>query len=248
MKDHHVKVTFPHIHMDGRKETTAPGLVVATEDDEEKVQYTLYQPVLSKNQVGQQLVNFHASTVVFPPRKEQSSKLLSSLDEAYGREPMVTLAAGPAPREPFRVEISGCVGVRLEGLRLLGEAGQSGVSIADSAHVSLVRCWVEAFEQGPSGRPGVFAPGRGVQVGNAGTEHDPIELLWCDIGWNDVRRPSMPVRGAALSVFASHVRLSRCYVHDNHASDKPGDITVDADSRLWGDATNHRANNTVTRR
>jgi hypothetical protein len=176
------------------------------------------------------------------------AELLRSLDEAYGRGPMVTLAAGPAPREPFRVEISGCVGVRLEGLRLLGEAGQSGVSIADSAHVSLVRCWVEAFEQGPSGRPGVFAPGRGVQVGNAGTEHDPIELLWCDIGWNDVRRPSMPVRGAALSVFASHVRLSRCYVHDNHASDKPGDITVDADSRLWGDATNHRANNTVTRR
>jgi hypothetical protein len=184
----------------------------------------------------------------FADLREQAvrdSRLLAHLDEAYAGEPMAVLLPGAEPREPYRVEMQQCSDIRIEGIRIVGCAGQSGISIVDSRSVQLVRCWVEGFEAGPSGRPGVHAVGRGLQIGNSGTDDHPIELSWCEIGWNRCTRPSVPVRGAAMSVYESRVRLSRCYLHDNRAGQAPADVLADGQSRLFGDATNHRAGNVV---
>ncbi len=168
--------------------------------------------------------------------------LVARLDEAYGALPM-SVIAGPDSdsNAAFRLVITDCADVRLEGIHLLGIRGQSGVQIVDSFDVQLIRCWLDHFESGTTGRSGHFAVGRALQIERSGDENAPVELTWCDIGWNRAVRRSMPVRGAALGAYNSVVHLSRCYVHDNVANAKPVDVTKDGESEVTGDPTNHRA-------
>lgn len=179
-------------------------------------------------------------------RAALDADLLARLDSAYAAEPLVvSLAPAGRTQDPFRLEIIACIGVRIEGIRWIGCSGQSGITISDSAGVNLTRCWIEGFESGATGRAGVHAVGRGLQVGHTGTDDDPVEVTWCAIGWNRAVRPSVPIRGAAMSAFESTVRMSRCLIHDNVANLDPPDVAVDRKGRLLGDGTNVRSGNAV---
>jgi len=168
------------------------------------------------------------------------------LEPEIGTLPMAVLApVAPGSREPYRVTLRRCKDVSIEGIQLHGCNGQSGIHIEDSYGVRIHRCWIEHFAGGPSDRSGVYGTGRAFQIEGSGNTRQPVEISWCDIGWNHAIRQGMEVRGAAAAVYKSYVKINHCYVHDNRASANPPDIVKDKESVIAGGASNHRARNTV---
>jgi hypothetical protein len=84
-----------------------------------------------------------------------------------------------------------------------------------------------------------------VHVDASGTPESPIEFSDCDIGWNSVVRRSVPVRGAAMAAYNSHVVMARCYLHDNVATQEPPDVFASGNGSLRGEGASHRAGNRV---
>jgi hypothetical protein len=174
-------------------------------------------------------------------------ELSQNLDREYGALPMVSFhPAPPGHGEPSRLRFLRCRGLRLEGLHVAGRTAQTGLYLDTCEEVVVHRCWFERCVAGASGS-GVWAVGRGVHVSNSGSDGNPIEFIDCDIGWNNVTRPSMPVRGAALAAYDSWVALTRCYLHDNVASQDPPDVLASGSGQVQGDSTNQRAGNLVVR-
>jgi hypothetical protein len=171
---------------------------------------------------------------------------LFQLDAELSRIPLVELGAPTDDiRQPFRVVVSGCADVILEGLHFVGAMGQSGLSLVDCRAVRVHRCVFEHFESGPVARSGAWAVGRGVQVERSGEPERPVEFVLCEFGWNRSTRKSMPVKGAGIAVYEASLRLTRCFLHHNVASAQPPDIYASGHSRVSGDATNHREANRV---
>ena len=170
--------------------------------------------------------------------------LCENLDEAYAQVPMVTFHAPETGGEGNRVRFDHCHGVRLEGLQVMGMRGINALSLTQCEDVVVSRCWFERAAAGPTGQGG-WAPGRGVHVDASGTPESPIEFSDCDIGWNSVVRRSVPVRGAAMAAYNSHVVMARCYLHDNVATQEPPDVFASGNGSLRGEGASHRAGNVV---
>ena len=172
-------------------------------------------------------------------------ELSEQLDTAYAQVPMVTFFPPESTGEGSRVRFDHCRGVRLEGVQVMGMRGMNALTLNQCEEVVVSRCWFERSAAGPSGHGGGWSPGRGVQIDASGTEHAPIEFSDCDIGWNSVVRRSVPVRGAAMAAYNSHVVIARCYLHDNVATQDPPDVFGSGTGSLRGDSSSHRAGNFI---
>lgn len=168
----------------------------------------------------------------------------AQLDQTIARTPQALLLGGlDGQREVFRMRISNCSEVVLEGLHFLGEHGQNGLLVERTQGITLRRCCLDAFEAGPSARTGVYAVGRALQLVDSGHQNAPVRVEHCELACNRAVRPKMPVRGAAIDAASSWLWLSRCAIHGNLASAEPIDLAIDARSVIRGDATNYRAGN-----
>lgn len=171
---------------------------------------------------------------------------LFQLDAELARIPLVELGApNDEIRNAFRMTITGCADVILEGIHFVGTTGQSGLSLVDCRAVRVHRCLFEHFESGSVARSGAWAVGRGVQIERCGEPERPVEFVLCEFGWNRSTRKSMPIKGAGVAVYDANVRLTRCFIHHNVSSAQPPDIYASGQSRVSGDATNHRESNRV---
>ncbi len=179
-------------------------------------------------------------------RIAQDTEFSGSIEAEYANVPMAVIARPESKAvEAFRIKIEHANNVVVEGIHMLGCAGQSGVAVAHSKAVRVRRCWIDLFESGPTGRSGVHAVGRGVQVDASGGGSGPAILFErCDIGWNHAQRRSVPVRAAGIAVYDSNVRLVECYVHHNRSTQAPTDVFGAGQTSIQGTG-NHRASNRV---
>ena len=203
----------------------------------------LLRPLHFENVDDLRLVN--AEYALLREKAAAQPDLCDTLDEAYARIRMVTFLSPESGGEGSRVRFDQCQGVRLEGLQVMGRRGMNALSLAKCEDVMVSRCWFERAAAGPTGQGGSWAPGRGVHVDASGTPEAPIEFSDCDIGWNSVVRRSLPVRGAAVAAYNSHVVMARCYLHDNIATQEPPDVFASGNGSLRGEAASHRAGNIV---
>jgi hypothetical protein len=171
-------------------------------------------------------------------------ELSEHLDQLFGALPQAVFST-PESASPFQWRFTNCTGIRLEGLHFMGRPGLSGVSIEGCQEVLISRCWFERFGSGPTANPSTRAAGRALHVRSSGTERWQVEIVECDIGWNSVLRPTMPVRAAAILAEESWVVLTRCFIHDNIATDTPADLASTGSGRIAGDATNHAVGNLI---
>jgi hypothetical protein len=174
-----------------------------------------------------------------------NQELREQLDMAYAQIPIVTFFPPESTGDGTRVRLDHCRCVRLEGVQVIGMRGMNALTLNHCEEVVVSRCWFERAAAGHAGHGGGWSPGRGVQIDASGTEHAPIEFSDCDIGWNSVVRRSVPVRGAAMAAYDSHVVIARCYLHDNAATQEPPDVFGSGTGSLRGDSSSHRAGNYV---
>lgn len=169
------------------------------------------------------------------------------LSGEYGDIPLALLAAPEAgTTHNVRIELRNCDRVLIEGIHLLGCAGQSGIVVRDSKAILIRRCWINLFSSGATTAGGVFGVGRGIQIDHSGGSdpNDAIRVEHCDIGWNHAARRAVPIRGAGVALYNSNAELIRCYVHHNCATQGPPDLVAQGDSKVRGEAC-VRADNLV---
>ncbi len=177
-------------------------------------------------------------------RASRHTRNSENLDRLLGELPQAVFRT-PESAGAFQWRFSNCNGLRLEGLHFVGRSGLSGVQLEACQDVLITRCWFERFASGPTANPSTRAAGRALHIRNSGTERSNVEIFECDIGWNSVLRPRMPVRAAAILAEESWVALTRCFIHDNVATDQPADIAITGAGRITGNATNHAVGNLV---
>ena len=168
------------------------------------------------------------------------------IERAIADAPLSLLARPRAElAAAFRLAFHGLARVSLIGLHLLGGKGQSGIEIRDCAQVDLIRCWVEGFGSGMTNQSGVVAVGRGLQIDQSGSgaAENRVRIERCDLGFNEARRRSMPIRGAGAAIYNSNAVIASCYIHDNRSSQAPSCVVVDRQSSVRG-SRNHRERNT----
>ena len=157
----------------------------------------------------------------------------------YGDIPLVLLSPpeGGTTRG-VRLEMKDCHRVLIEGVHILGCAGQSGVVVRDSTGITIRRCWVNLFSSGATASGGVFGVGRGIQIDHSGGSnvHEAVRVEHCDIGWNHAARRAVPIRGAGVALYNSNVELIRCYVHHNRATQEPAGLVARGESKVRGEA------------
>ena len=157
----------------------------------------------------------------------------------YGDIPLVHLGAplGGTTRG-MRLELKGCQRVLIEGVHVLGCAGQSGLVIRECSAITIRRCWINLFSSGATASGGVFGVGRGIQIDHSGGSdaHEAIRIERCDIGWNHAARRAVPIRGAGVALYNSNAELIRCYVHHNRATQAPADLVAQGESSVRGEA------------
>lgn len=192
---------------------------------------------------GVRLVN--AALVDLRARAAGDRELLKRYNDERAALPMAVIAPPEIPVSPWRLAFDGCKHVHLEAVHVMGAAGESGVLVRNVRYVRIDRCWIDHFEGGRPASGAKWAVGRGLQVEKCGDSRDRVEIVGCDIGWNEAVRPSVPVRGAGIAIYGSAVRIDRCFIHDNAATKRPVDVVVDRGSLVDTSIASHRAGNHV---